>query len=120
METLGAEIREIEEGRVVIAFDHEPNLLQQHGFVHAGAVTAVIDSACGYAAMSMMEPGRGVLTVEFKVNFMAPAVSGRFVCEGRVIRSGKTISVCEGTARSVETGKEIARMQATMMSVDLG
>lgn len=120
MQTLGAELEVVEDGRVVIGFDHGPGLLQQHGFVHAGAVTAVVDSACGYAAMTMMGAGKGVVTVEFKVNFMAPAASGRFVCEGLVVRSGKTISVCEGKVTSRASGKEIARMQATMMTVDLG
>ena len=116
MATLGAELVRIQPGEVVIGFDFRDDLTQQHGFVHAGALTAVIDSACGYAALTLMEPGTGVLAVEFKVNLMAPAVGTRFEATGRVLRAGRTITVCVGELRGTD-GKVICALQGTMMTV---
>ena len=80
-------------------------LTQQHGFLHAGVMTSVADSACGYAALSLMEPGVGVLSVEFKVNMLAPAVGERFVATGRVVRSGRTLTVCAGEVTTERDGR---------------
>ena len=115
--TIGIEPVEIARGRVVLAFAAAAHLTQHHGFVHAGVLTTVVDSACGFAAATLMAPGAEVLTVEFKVNFMAPATGERFACTGEVIRAGRTLTVCEGRAVDEATGREVARMQATMMAV---
>lgn|SRR5215218_3922560 len=119
METLGATIEHVTPGEVVIAFAHRDGLTQQHGFLHAGVMTSVADSACGYAALSLMEPGVGVLSVEFKVNMLAPAVGERFVATGRVVRSGRTLTVCAGEVTTERDGQSVAvlLMQATMMAV---
>jgi uncharacterized protein (TIGR00369 family) len=115
MDTLGARLVHIAPGEVHIALNHRDDLTQQHGFLHAGAVATVMDSACGYAALSLMEPGAAVLAVEFKVNLMAPAAGTEFIAVGRVERSGKTLTVCRAELRSGE--KVVAMMQGTMMAV---
>jgi uncharacterized protein (TIGR00369 family) len=115
MDTLGAHLTYIAPGEVHIALNHRDDLTQQHGFLHAGAIATVMDSACGYAALSLMEPGAAVLAVEFKVNLMAPAAGTEFVAIGRVERSGKTLTVCRAELRSGE--KVVAMMQGTMMAV---
>ena len=96
------------------------DLTQQHGFVHAGVVTTISDSACGYAALSLMPPGVGVLTVEFKVNLLNPAAGDRLAARGRVVKPGRTIMVCTGEVeaeRADGTTQTVAMMQATMMVV---
>ena len=119
MATLGARLELIAPGEVRIAVSHRPDLTQQHGFLHAGAVTSVVDSACGYAALSLMEPGAAVLSVEFKVNLLAPAAGKEFVAIGRVVRAGKTVTVVSGELVSVDDGAEkvVAILQGTMMAV---
>jgi uncharacterized protein (TIGR00369 family) len=119
MATLGATLEHVVPGEVTIAFTHRDALTQQHGFLHAGVMTAIADSACGYAALSLMEPGAGVLSVEFKVNMLAPAVGERFVATGRVVRSGRTLTVCAGEVTAERDGETIPLllMQATMMAV---
>jgi uncharacterized protein (TIGR00369 family) len=93
-------------------------MTQQNGFLHAGVVTAVVDSACGYAAHSLMAPGAEVLSVEFKVNLLAPAAGERFVARGRVLRSGRTLTVCAGDLFALRDGREtqVATMLATMIA----
>src|SRR6188472_1655987 len=86
MATLGATLDVVRAGEIHIAFSHREELTQQHGYLHAGVLASVADSACGYAALSLMEPGAGVLSVEFKINMLAPAVGTRFVAIGRVVR----------------------------------
>jgi uncharacterized protein (TIGR00369 family) len=119
MKTLGATLAHVAPGDVAIAFAHHDRLTQQHGFLHAGVMTSIADSACGYAALSLMEPGVGVLSVEFKVNMLAPAVGERFVATGRVVRSGRTLTVCAGEVASERDGAwiPVLLMQATMMAV---
>jgi uncharacterized protein (TIGR00369 family) len=104
---------------VDIALSFRDDLTQQHGFLHAGVVTAVVDSACGYAALTLMEPGSAVLSVEFKINLLAPAAGTQFVATGRVVRAGRTLTVCGGEMRAVRPGGDavVAVMQATMMAV---
>jgi len=94
MATIGAELADVAPGRVAIALAIEPRLSQQHGFLHAGVVTAALDSACGYAAWTLMPADMEVLTVEFKVNLLAPANGERLVAEGEVVRAGRTLTVC--------------------------
>ena len=120
MGTLGAEILEIAPGRVRLGLVFAPELTQQHGFLHAGVVTTVLDSACGYAAFTLMPEEAEVLTVEFKSNFMAPAAGERFIFEGRVVKPGRTLTVTEGFAFADREGAEpklVSKMSATMMAV---
>lgn len=119
METLGAELLRVEPGVVEIEFPFRAEFTQQHGFMHAGIVTTVVDTACGYAAYTLMPPDASVLTVEFKVNFLAPARGRRFRARGTVVKAGKTLSVCHGEvfALSEDGEKLIVNMSATMMTV---
>jgi len=119
MATLGATLESILPGEVRIAFAFREDLTQQHGFLHAGVSTAIADSACGYAALSLMEPGVGVLAVEFKINMLAPAAGEHFVAVGRVVRAGRTLTVCtaEVTTERDGTTTTVAMLQGTMMSV---
>lgn len=116
MRTLGVTMARLEPGEVDLVFPTGSGLTQQHGFVHAGAVTAALDTACGFAAMSLMAPGAEVLTVEFKVSFLAPARGAMIHCRGRVIRAGRTITACEGEALADGEGAPLARISATMIA----
>jgi uncharacterized protein (TIGR00369 family) len=121
MRTLGIMLQEVAPGEVVLRMLHRPELTQQHGFVHAGVLSTALDSACGYAAFSLMPADAAVLTIEFKVNLLAPARGPRFRFEGRVVKPGRTISVVEGRAlQSAGDGgpeKLVATMTATVMTV---
>ncbi|MFZ7310614.1 PaaI family thioesterase [Comamonas jiangduensis] len=119
MQTLGAQITHLAAGAVDIGFDWAPGLTQQHGFIHAGMLSAALDSACGYAGFSLMPEGAGVLTIEFKINLLAPTQGQRFRCEGRVLKPGRTIVVTEGRAYAIDNGQEklCATMQCTLMAV---
>jgi uncharacterized protein (TIGR00369 family) len=114
MGTLGATIETVEPGRVVIAMAHRAELTQQHGFVHAGMVATALDSACGFAAFSLMDAGAGVLTIEFKINLLSPARGPNFRFEGAVTKSGRTISVVDGKAWQHESPGDEPRLIATM------
>ena len=117
MQNLGAYLISVAPGQVEIGVGFRDDLTQQHGYLHAGVVTTIVDSACGFAAYTLMPHGSGVLTVEYKVNFMAPASGEKFIAVGRVIKAGKTLSVCNGEVFAVQNGerKAIVVMQATMM-----
>jgi uncharacterized protein (TIGR00369 family) len=121
MTTLGATLEAIEPGRVRIAMAHRPELTQQHGFLHAGIVTTALDSACGYAAFSLMPADAAVLTIEFKVNLLAPARGPWLRFEGQVTKAGRTISVVDGRAwQHAGDGTQeslVATMTATVMTV---
>jgi uncharacterized protein (TIGR00369 family) len=120
MATLGATLEVADAGRIVIVMPHRPELTQQHGFVHAGIVSTALDSACGYAAFSLMPADAAVLTIEFKVNLLAPARGPWFRFEGLVVKAGRTISVVEGRAWQHEAGAPeslCATMTATVMTV---
>jgi uncharacterized protein (TIGR00369 family) len=119
MRTLGAALAEVEAGRVVITMSHRPELTQQHGFLHAGIVSTALDSACGYAAFSLMPADAAVLTIEFKVNLLSPARGPGFRFEGLVQKAGRTISVVEGKAWQADGAKQslVATMTATVMTV---
>jgi uncharacterized protein (TIGR00369 family) len=119
MELLGAELVHVDEGEVDIALPFSERLVQQDGFLHAGVVAGVTDSACGYAALTRMDVGAEVLTVEFKINLLAPAAGERLVARGRVIRSGRNLTVCRGDALTVSEGREkhVATMTATLIAV---
>ncbi len=117
MGTLGAELVSVSAGEVVIELSHREELVQQNGYLHAGVTTAVVDSACGYAALSMMPEGADVLSVEFKVNLLAPAAGSRFRAVGRVVKAGRTLTVCQGEMVALDSGKTVALMTATMIGV---
>ncbi len=119
MTTLGARLQSVAPGEVVIELPFRDDLTQQHGFLHAGVVTAVVDSACGYAALSLMPAGIAVLSVEFKINLMKPAAGARFQATGKVVRAGSTLTVCSGEMRALHEGSSdvVAVMQATLMTV---
>ena len=117
MTTIGAQMTEVSAGRVALRLPFRDDLTQQHGFLHAGTIAALADSACGYAALSLMPADAAVLSVEFKVNMLAPARGDALVARAEVIRAGKTIMVCRADVFAV-TGKEeklVAAMQGTMM-----
>jgi uncharacterized protein (TIGR00369 family) len=120
MATLGARLARIAPDAVEIELPVRSAVAQQHGFVHAGAMAAIADSACGYAALTGMPPGAAVLSIEFKINMLAPAAGERVIARGRVVRRGRTIIVCEADvfAISAEAEKLVAVMTATMMVVE--
>jgi uncharacterized protein (TIGR00369 family) len=120
MRTIGATLGSIAPGSVEILLVPDPAISQQHGFVHAGAVTAIADSAAGYAALSLMPEGRGVLSVEYKINLLAPAVGDRIVARGRVVKAGQTLTVAQAEVFAETDGDErlIALLTATMMTVE--
>lgn len=119
MTTFGARLVSVAPGRVVAEMPFNAGLTQQHGFLHAGVVAAVLDSACGYAAFSLMDADSAVLTAEFKINLLAPAAGRMFRFEAHVIKSGRTLLPTEGRAfGSGDDGEKlIATMSATMMAV---
>ena len=117
MQSLGALIGKVEPGEVEIEMPYRADFTQQNGFVHGGIVTAIVDSACGYAALSLSAPGTSVLTVEYKVNFVAPAKGERLLARGEVVRPGSTVTVCKGDVVAYDGGDEklVASMLTTMM-----
>jgi uncharacterized protein (TIGR00369 family) len=119
MTTLGAQLEQVDPGAVTIRLPFRDDLTQQHGFLHAGAIAAVADSACGYAALSLMPSGADVLSIEFKINMLSPAKGDAIVARAEVIRAGKRIMVCRADVFSLDgtTEKLVAAMQATMMVV---
>jgi uncharacterized protein (TIGR00369 family) len=119
MRTIGATLERVSPGKVEIALPFRTDLTQHHGFMAAAVLTAVVDVACGYAAMTLMPPGCSVLTIEYKANFLAPAQGERVVARGRVIRPGRTVTVCAGDVVAVDQGQEklVATLLATMMQV---
>jgi len=116
MSTLGARLISVSAGEVIIELEHREDLVQQNGFLHAGVTTAVVDSACGYAALTMMPEGSDVLSVEFKVNLLSPAAGSRFRAVGKVVKSGRTLTVCQGEMIALDSGKTVAIMTATMIA----
>ena len=117
--TLGAELRSVEPGAVEIEVPFSPGLTQQDGFFHAGVSIAILDSACGYSAFTLMAPGTRVLTVELKVNLLAPAVGDHLQARGEVIRPGRNLTVCRGDAYAVtgRSSKQVATILATMTGI---
>src|ERR1700689_818899 len=111
MTTLGIEMVHLEPGEVHLTMLPDPAYTQQHGFVHAGIITTALDSACGYAAFTLMPPDAAVLTVEFKTTLISPASGERFIFRANVVKSGRTLTFCEGRAFGV-TNHE-ARLIAT-------
>ena len=119
MRTIAATLASVEAGVVHIELPWAEALTQQHGFLHAGIVATGLDSACGYAAFSLMPADAAVLTIEYKINLLAPAKGQRFRMEGIVIKPGRTVTVAEGRAYAIDDGREklIATMGCTLMAV---
>lgn len=117
LQSIGAELVSVVPGTVEVALPYRVELAQQHGAVHAGVITAIVDVACGYAALSLMPAGSEVMTVEYKVNFLTPALGDRFVARGEVVRSGNRLAVCRGTVAAEQDGARtpVAEMLATMI-----
>lgn len=120
MTTLGASLESVAPGAVEIVLVPSAAVSQQHGFVHAGAVAAIADSAAGYAALSLMPPGAGVLTTEFKINLTAPAAGDRLIARGRVIKAGRTLTLAQAEVFAEVGGppKLVAFLTATLMTID--
>ena len=119
MQLLSARLVKVLPGEVHIELPFHPKITQQHGYVHAGIITTILDSACGYAAFSLMPADSSVLSVEFKMNFLYPAEGETFIGIGKVVKSGRTLTVCSGELQSVSQEKNlvVAIMQATMIAV---
>jgi len=119
MKLLGASLEQVAPGAVDIRLPFRADLTQQHGFLHAGVTTSIADSACGYAAFTLMPPGAAVLTVEFKVSLLAPAAGETFVARGRVVKAGRTLTTCSADVLALAGGgeKHVLTMLATVMTV---
>jgi uncharacterized protein (TIGR00369 family) len=119
MATLGIEIADVKAGEVELRMPYSAAYAQQHGFIHAGIITTALDTACGYAAFSLMPDDAAVLTIEFKTNLIAPARGDHFLFRACVLKPGRTISVCDAQAFAVEGGNEklVATMTGTLMAL---
>jgi uncharacterized protein (TIGR00369 family) len=117
MSTLGVEVTAAGRGRVEMALRHDDRFTQQHGFLHAGAVASVLDTACGYAAYTVMPPEAAVLTAAYTINLLAPAAGERFTITAEVVRAGRTLVVCRGEAFADGDTRPFAVMQATLTAV---
>lgn len=119
MHTLGITISDLAPGEIELTMPYQKAYTQQHGFVHAGIITTALDSACGYAAFSLMPEDVAILSVEFKTNLLAPAKGERFIIRGSVVKPGRTITFCEAKAHAENDGerKLIATMSGTLMAI---
>ena len=119
MATLGIEIAGLRAGEVELRMPYAAPYTQQHGFIHAGIITTALDTACGYAAFSLMPDDAAVLTVEFKTNLLAPAQGDYFLFRAYVLRPGRSITVCDAQAFAVEEGREklVATMTGTLLAL---
>jgi uncharacterized protein (TIGR00369 family) len=120
MALIGGELTRVEPGVIEIRLPYRTDLTQQHGYIHAGIITTIADSACGYAAYTLMPPGSDVLAVEFKVNLMRPAKGETFVARAEVIKSGRTLTVVRADVHAFagEQRELVAIMQGTMMRLE--
>ena len=119
MTTIGARIVSVLPGEVVIELPFRDDLTQQHGYLHAGIITSIADTACGYAAFTLMPEDADVLSVEYKINLLSPARGDRFIARAQVKRAGRNLTVCESEvfATTGDEEKLIAAMLATMMAI---
>jgi uncharacterized protein (TIGR00369 family) len=118
--TFGVTVECLAPGHVELGLASRPDLAQQHGFIHAGAITTIADSACGYAAYTLFPEDRDVLTVDFSMSLVAPAAQSKFLAVGNVVRSGRTITTCRGEVYGIAPDGErtiVALIQATLMAV---
>jgi len=120
MNLIGARLSLVEPGVVEITLPYRADLTQQHGYLHAGVITTIADSACGYAAFTLMPAGANVLSVEFKVNLLRPAQGETFSARAEVIKAGRTLTVVRADVFGILKDEEkelVASMQATMICV---
>src|SRR5262245_28161217 len=119
MKTIGAQLTSISPGAVEITLPASPAVSQQHGFVHGGAIASIADIAAGYAALSLMPPGIGILTTEFKINFLAPAAGTRMLARGRVVKAGRTLTLAQTEIFAENAGREklVAFLTASFMTI---
>lgn len=119
MRTIGARLTRVAPGEVSIEIPYNADFTQQHGFMHAGIVTSIADTACGYAAFTLMPEDADVLSVEYKINLLAPARGEKLVARAAVHRAGRTLTVCSADVFAVTNGEEkiVATMLATMMAI---
>ena len=117
MQTLNAKLEAVDKGQVKITCEFSDALTQQHGYFHAGVTTSIADSACGYAALTRMPEDMNVLSIEFKINLLKPAQTSKLIAIGKVIQSGKTLTVCEGFVYDESETKLIAKMTSTMIAI---
>lgn len=119
MRTIGAELTRVEQAMIEIEMPFDAKLTQQHGFLHAGVIAAALDSACGYAAYTVIEPEASILTIEFKINLLSPGRGERFLFRGEITKPGSTIIVADGRAYALSDGpaKLIASMTGSMMVI---
>jgi uncharacterized protein (TIGR00369 family) len=119
MRHLGAHLRHVAPGRVHIVLPNRPEIDQQHGYIHAGATSAIADSAGGYAALTLFPENTAVLTVEYKINLLAPAVGDHIEAVGTVLKSGRTLTVCQLEVFAVQGSKRslVAAGQQTLICV---
>lgn len=120
MRLIGASLTLVEAGVVEVTLPFRADLTQQHGYLHAGVVTTIADTACGYAALTLMPEGSDVVSVEFKINLLRPAVGEAFVARASVLRAGRSVTVTRADVFSLSGATRIlvAAMQATMMRVE--
>ena len=120
MATIGARLTKVAPGEVEIDMPVRDDFRQQHGYVAAGIVTAIVDTACGFAAMSLMPEGASVVTVEYKVNFLSPARGERLIAHGRVLKAGRVLTVCAGEVHALSDGARtsVATMLGTMVTLN--
>ena len=119
MRGIGADLARVSPGAVEIVLPFRDDLLQHHGYVHGAVIAAIVDTACGCSALTLMPAGSTVLTVEYKINFMAPAAGERLIARGQVLRPGRKLTVCSGEVVAVVEGKEkpVAALMATMVRI---
>jgi uncharacterized protein (TIGR00369 family) len=119
MQTIGAKLESVDPGEVSISLPYSRDLTQQHGFMHAEIMATIVDSSCGYAALSVSAPGTAVPTVEFKLNLLSPAAGESFLAQGSVIKSGRTICFTEGKIWGISAGNRllVATLSATIMLI---
>ncbi len=122
LRVIGAEIASVSPGAVDVSLPCAEHLLQHHGYLHGAVVAAIVDTACGCSALTLMPPRSSVLTVEYKVNFLAPAAGDRIIARGRVVKAGRRLTVCRGEAyaRSGAAEKMVAALMATMIRLPAG
>lgn len=117
IKALNAQLIEVKHGIVKIECNFSEELTQHHGYVHAGVMTSLVDSACGFAAITMLPENADVLTVEFKVNFLKPTKTKKLVAIGKVVQAGRTLTICDGFVYDEKEEKLIAKMTATMIAI---
>lgn len=117
MRTMGMSIATIAPGAIKIAFDHDDRFTQQHGFAHGGFVATALDSACGFAALTLMVPEAAVLTVEYKINYLRPARADRYQAAAHVVKSGRTLTYCDATLTAQGSDDAIATMTGTLIAL---